>query len=186
VSLVTFPVFVPAVAAIILAIIAAARLRRAGDARKGSGLAITGAVLGSLSIIGGVALWVAVAHSGVFSGKLVSYTSLQAGDCIDMPHGIVHLYQRHPCDQPHEREVTGIVLDPSPDGALYPGTQTLTSEGATQCRSVSDAYVSGALDRTRYLGTFLYPKQLAWDNGERRLVCLIGNRDGTKLASSIR
>ncbi|HWW53100.1 MAG TPA: DUF4190 domain-containing protein, partial [Acidimicrobiales bacterium] len=72
VSLVTFPLFVPAVAAIILAIIAAIRLRRAGAAQKGQGLAISGAVLASLSIIGGIALWVAVAHSGVFSGKLAT------------------------------------------------------------------------------------------------------------------
>ncbi len=181
----TFPLFVPAVAAIILAVIAATRLRRAGAGRKGQGLAISGAVLGSLSIIGGVALWVAVAHTGVFSGNLVSYTNLQAGDCIDMPHGIVRLYHRYPCDQPHDREVTGEVLDPSPDGSLYPGTQALTTEGATQCRSVSDTYVGGAVDRTRYLGTFLYPRQLSWNNGERRIICLIGNRDGSKLASSV-
>ena len=176
----------PAVAAIILAIIAAIRLRRAGAAQKGQGLAISGAVLASLSIIGGIALWVAVAHSGVFSGKLATYANLQAGDCIDMPHGIVHLYHRYPCDQPHDREVTGTVFDPAPDGSPYPGTQALTAEGATQCRSVSDSYVSGTVDRTRYLGTFLYPKQLSWDGGERRIVCLVGNIDGTKLASSIR
>jgi hypothetical protein len=186
VSIFTFPVFVPAVAAIILAIIAAVRLGRANGAVKGKGFAIAGVCLGGLSVVGGIALWVALASSGLFNGHLTSYADLQAGDCINLPSGIVQVFHTLPCDQAHDREVVGVVVDPSPSGAPFPGTTALKAE-AGQCSGQLANYIGAfPINVTRPTLTYLYPQQLRWNTGERHIVCLVGHSDGSKLTAAIR
>ena len=186
IALFTFPVFVPAVAALVLAAIAWARLRRPDRAAGGGVLAAVGAVLGTLSILGGIALWVAVAHSGVFNGQLVVYDNLQTGDCINLPSGVLRLYHRFACDHPHQREVSAVVLDQSPSTAPYPGTAALIAEAEGQCGLATQGYLGSGLDQSRYGLTFEYPTARGWANGERRILCMIARRDGSKLTSAVR
>jgi hypothetical protein len=188
VSIITFPVFLPALAAIILALIAFPRVRRGKGAVRGRGLAIAGITLGVLSILGGVLLWVGIAGSGLLTGHITRYADLQTGDCINLPSGgIDQAYHTLSCDQSHDREVIGVIVDPSPSGTPYPGATVLVPEGRLQCNGQIASYFSGFPFTGAGLNlTFLYPARTQWDTGERHIVCMLGHPDGSKLTAPLR
>jgi hypothetical protein len=180
VSLVLFLAFIPAVIAIVLAVVAALRIKRSAGERTGRSLAAIGGGLGVLSLVLGGLVVALLVSSHIFEGHLTRYADLQVGDCFDQPGGIIHLYRRLPCTKAHDRQIVGVVLDPSSADAGYPGTTTLIGEGRTQCAAASSAFVLRPVGGG-YRQTFYYPNRVSWDNGERRILCLVSSADGTKL-----
>jgi Septum formation len=179
VSLVLFFAFIPALVAVVLAVVAGFRIKRSAGARTGRALAGIGGGLGLISIVMGVVVIALVVSSHLFDGHLTRYADLQLGDCFDQPSGIIRLYRRLPCKRAHDHQVVGVILDPASANAGYPGTAALIQEGRGQCAAASSSFLlpPGA----SYRQTFYYPNKLSWDNGERRILCLVGNADGSKL-----
>jgi hypothetical protein len=181
-----FITFLPALAAIVLAIVALTRIGRSAGARTGRPLAVIGAVLGALSIVVGIAVVVAITSSGVFSGHIVGYSSLESGDCFNLPSGFVSLYHTYPCSYAHDAEVFGRTFDPAPPGAPYPGGTRLTAEARLTCAGELRIYVTTTFDLSRYREQFLYPLSAGWGNGQRTIICGLRSADGSKLTGSIR
>ena len=79
VSLPLFVLFVPAILAIVFGAISR---RNVSDGNKtGGGMATAGLVLGILSLVGGVVFLIAAIAADDEFGDTVRYSSLQPGDC---------------------------------------------------------------------------------------------------------
>jgi hypothetical protein len=183
-SVVLFFLFLPALAALILAVVAGRRIKRSAGAKTGRALAGIGAGLGVLSILLGVVVVAALARSHLFEGHFTTYAGLRTGDCFDEPSGIIRLYRRLPCTHAHDRQVVGAVVDPAAADANYPETTALIAEGNGRCPSITSTFASGPVNPS-YSSSFLYPGQPRWDNGERRIICVVKRADGSKLTGSI-
>ena len=186
VSVLLFFLFLPALAALVLAVVGLVRIRRAGGAATGNGLAIIGGALAVLSLVGGALLVGVITESGLLTGHLTKYASLRAGDCFINPKGIVravNMFQVVDCSRAHDGEVVGRVTDPSSGDAPYPGTIALIAEGRQLCPAQVRAYTGGLLDTSRYAPRFYYPRQSNWDSGERTIVCVVGNVGGSTSGS---
>jgi hypothetical protein len=80
--------------------------------------------------------------------------------------------------------MVGEVIDPSGGNADYPGTAALITEGSSQCPIAASTFLAGPVDRSRYTPTFYYPRKVSWDNGERRIICIVKSAAGSKLRGS--
>lgn len=163
-------------------------LRYARGARRGRGLAIGGLVTGALGIVA-VLGWAALVLSdedfraaatellqhGVLLATGQTWANLAPGDCLEEileanPLGTVDI---EPCDKLHVFEVFGVYE--YPEGAsTYPGTEALTSTGADFCGGAAFTdYVGVDYQSSRYDARPLVPDERSWQQGPRRIVCLL-------------
>ena len=184
VSVLAWFTLLPAVIAIVLGIAALRRLSRSGGASGGRALAVIGMAVATVSLIAGIATDVAIAHSDLFTGHIVTYADIQTGDCVNLPKGLFRVYRRVSCDHAHDREVYGTFESTSSSGG-YPGVSEFLAQANQQCPPQLRAYAP-TIDGTRYRATYLYPRPTSWDNGERKVICMLRSASGAKLTSSVR
>lgn len=99
---------------------------------------------------------------------------------------------REECDKPHDFEVfDAIDLLPTssnlPDAA-YPGADTLKDVGVPRCQLMLDS--QWIKDGSKLKMSVLVPSENAWKkdksgNAQRKVFCVAGNKDGSKLDGSI-
>ncbi|MFG2004736.1 septum formation family protein [Spirillospora sp. NPDC048911] len=172
------------------AIAALVQIKRRNE--KGKGLAIGGLAAAAAWVVGIVAVVVA-AYSFVpdrdeagrisKSGKALVST-LKVGDCFtgfgaDATNILVTAL---PCSKPHDGEVVAKVK--LPDGS-FPGR----AETERQAEAVCEKEIGTVYDRSRYVDDLdLYassPDKLAWDDGDRSVVCIMRYTGGGLLTSAL-
>jgi hypothetical protein len=186
VSLLTFFLLLPAVIAVVLALIGYRRTRRPNSGKAGGAVAVVGGVLGVLSILAGGLLLTILLQSHILSGTPTSYTGLASGDCYNPPVGLIRVFHRVSCSGNHEGEVTGSFQDSAPQGAPYPGSNLLTADVIVGCQRETMGYIGAPLDPSRYSVHFYGPSRFQWNGDERTIVCTVRSADGSKLRGSIR
>jgi hypothetical protein len=186
-----------AVLSVILGIAALAEIRRTG--KRGKGLGIAGIALSGVWTASLVALFIVGATTGGgtsgtgtgASGSTghashpasESVFSLQVGTCFDNPAGnALGITSVTPiaCTKAHNAQVFA-AFDTT--GSSFPGTTAVERRAQTGC----NARISANLDQSKITSTmslhFIFPQQLAWDGGQRRINCLIV--DSQNMTSSV-
>ncbi|MGW7446512.1 DUF4190 domain-containing protein [Kitasatospora sp. NPDC054795] len=193
-SLVTGLLLVAPVA-LVFGILALVQINRRKE--RGSGMAVTGLVLGT---IGTVLLALALGAADFSSARAgrfgqapkapagsVHWSELKAGDCYDSPQGgsttqgngdeTVYWVHRVACTEPHHGEVAGTAELPSGNG-LYPGESAARESAGRLCRAVLNGY---ALDQWTVPDgmddVYLYPTARNWASGSRYVTCAYEDRE---------
>ncbi|MFJ6383505.1 DUF4190 domain-containing protein [Kitasatospora sp. NPDC092039] len=193
-SLVTGLLLVAPVA-LVFGILALVQIKRRKE--RGSGMAVTGLVLGTIGTVLLALLLGAADFSSPRAGRFgqapkapagsVHWSDLRAGDCYDSPEGgstadadgdvTVYWVHRVACAQPHHGEVAGSAEIPSGNG-LYPGESEARESAGRLCRKVLDGY---ALDQwvvpDGMDDVYLYPTARNWESGARSVTCAFEDRD---------
>jgi hypothetical protein len=179
---------------VILGISALAEIRRTG--KRGKGLGIAGIALScvwTVSVIGLIVVGATTGggSSGTGAGSSssaghagsVSVFSLPVGTCFDNPSGNtlgINSVTAIACTQAHNAQVFA-GFDTT--GSSFPGTAALERRANSGC----NARISGNVDQSKITSTmslhFIFPQQLAWDSGQRRISCLIV--DSRNMTSSV-
>ncbi len=181
-SAVVFFIVFPAVIAVVLGIVALRKMKKT-TVRKGRGLAIAGVIIGVMVAVGGLAFDVMV---GSLFSTGTSYRDLKVGDCLDDPGGRVFRVTRHSCSGSHERQVFATFDDPASSSAPFPGTTPLRTLAEGECVSRFARIASSVPNRSALRVFFLVPIESSWKNDDnRRVVCMVGNRDGSLLTGSL-
>jgi len=186
-----------AVLSVILGIAALAEIRRTG--KRGKGLGIAGIALSGVWAVTIIGLFVVGATRGGgspgaatgSSGSTtrpshpasVSVFALPVGTCFDNPAvtalGITSV-TAIACTKAHNAQV---FAEFDTTGSRFPGTAALERRADSGC----NARIAANLDRSKITSTmslhFIFPQQLAWDSGERRISCLIV--DSQDMTSSV-
>jgi hypothetical protein len=182
-----------AVLSVILGIAAMAEIRRTGQ--RGRGLAIAGFALSGVWVAAIVGLIGLGAVTGGSSGNnpssapassagnspattqastpaSVNVFSLPVGTCFDNPSGnlfSINSVTPISCSTAHNAQVFGQF---NVKGTSFPGTAAMERRADNGC----NARISGHLDQPKVTSTmslhFIFPRQLAWDSGQRRISCL--------------
>ncbi len=181
-----------AVLSVILGIVALAEIRRNGQ--RGRGLAIAGIAVSGVWLVAVIGLIVLGATSGGGSGTgtgaaarasnpaskpshqaSVNVFSLAVGTCFDNPAGqefSINSVTAISCSQAHNAQV---FAEFNTTGTSFPGTAALERRADNGC----NARISGNLNQSKITSSmslhFIFPRQLAWDSGQRRISCLIEN-----------
>ena len=186
-----------AVLSVILGIAALAEFRRTG--KRGKGLGIAGIALSGVWTVTIVALFVVGATTGGGSpgagtgssgstGQAshparVSVFSLPVGTCFDNPAGTtlgITSVTAIACTKAHNAQV---FAEFDTTGSRFPGTAALERRANSGC----NARITGNLAQSQITKTmslhFIFPQQLAWDSGQRRISCLIV--DSQDMTSSV-
>jgi Domain of unknown function (DUF4190)/Septum formation len=184
-----------AVLSVILGIAAMVEIRRSG--KRGRGLAIAGFALSGVWVVAIVGLGVLGAVTGGSNGSnppsgaptisashspattpastpaSVNVFSLPVGTCFDNPSGnlfSINSVTPIACTKPHNAQV---YAQYNAKGSTFPGTTVLDRRADNGC----NARISGNLDQSKLTSAmslhFIFPRQLAWDSGQRRVSCLI-------------
>ena len=74
------------------------------------------------------------------------------------------------CEQPHDNEAYA-AFD-LPDGE-YPGDAQVLAEGSARCLERFEGFVGVPYDSSGYDVDALTPTRLTWDDGDRRVVCIL-------------
>lgn len=117
---------------------------------------------------------------------------LEVGQCGDVPRvrvggaldpaRIVEV----PCDQPHDVEVASVFEHPSARGVRFPGEANVDGYATDECLRRFEAYV-GSPYRTSTLDVaFVAPGEEGWDDGDRRVACIVYHADFAPLTGSVR
>jgi Domain of unknown function (DUF4190)/Septum formation len=184
-----------AVLSVILGIAAMAEIRRSGQ--RGRGLAIAGFALSGVWVALIVGLIVLGAVTGGSGGSnppsgapaspashspattqastpaSVNVFSLPVGTCFDNPSGnlfSINSVTPISCIRAHNAQVFAQF---NVRGASFPGTAAMERRADNGC----NARITGHLDQSRITSAmslhFIFPRQLAWDSGQRRISCLV-------------
>jgi hypothetical protein len=186
--------FIPvaAVAAVVLGAVALRQLRRV--VRGGRSAAVAGVVLGSVWVVG----WVAIlalgatgtpqrdADTGALTpGTRVEVVDLQAGDCFDgvptSADAVVTSVTGMPCAGPHEAQVgTTLVL---PDQA-WPGRDQAAALARDACSTKVGRFIRDQ-DLERVALTDVYPSTLPDWSRDRGVACVLVAADGGRLTGTV-
>jgi len=184
-----------AVLSVILGIAAMAEIRRSGQ--RGRGLAIAGFALSGVWVAAIVGLIVLGAVTGGSGGSnppsgapasparhspattqastpaSVNVFSLPVGTCFDNPSGnlfSINSVTAISCIRAHNAQVFAQF---NVKGTSFPGTAAMERRADNGC----NARITGHLDQSKITSAmslhFIFPRQLAWDSGQRRISCLV-------------
>lgn len=179
---------------VILGIAALAEIRRTGKRGKGLGIAgialscvWTATIIGLFVVgatTGGGSPGAATGNSGSTSHPAsVNVFSLPVGTCFDNPTGNtlgITSVTAIACTKAHNAQV---FAEFATTGSRFPGTTALERRANSGC----NARITGNVDQSKITSTmslhFIFPQQLAWDSGQRRISCLIV--DSRNMTSSV-
>ncbi|WP_157855404.1 DUF4190 domain-containing protein [Kitasatospora purpeofusca] len=173
--------------ALVFAVVALVQISRRNE--KGRGLAVSGLVVGVLSLIVSLIAFIGLAAIGFDEERYadsrhgpkgsVAVNDLRVGDCFDQPPlsgdpGSTSVYWVRvvPCTAPHHAEVAGTVVLPSGRDDQYPSGAEMGRNAEKLCGPVRDDYafdswlVPDGMDDYYY-----YPGTRAWMTGDRRVTC---------------
>lgn len=176
-------------------------VRTKDPARSGRGLAIAGIVLGALGTVGwailvGAVLFVAnnqdfqdaftegfeeSYQEGLQEGMGLGYDQ---GDCFDLPYEATTLEEISPadCDTPHTSEVVGVH---TLEGDTFPGTDAIETSFEDLCSRSFTVYVGIGYEDSSLSMYYIGPDETTWGFGDRQMLCVVENPDGTPLEDSV-
>lgn len=166
------------------------RARRSGAPQRGTGLAVTGVVLGVLVTVAWVAaIWFVVwavqmsdrgednaDPADVTEPVEIFFVDVNPGHCLDLPPFGASRVTIMPCDSPHDAELLAMLpVQLGPDGA-YPGLGSMRREGAARCEATLAALPSASADLFQPLS--LAPPEDLWNDDHHEVWCFAKSRHG--------
>jgi hypothetical protein len=160
--------------------------------QRGKGMAIAGIVLGSLWLLGWVALVVVAVASDeparspsgeVTRQSEVFVDDLKAGDCFSGgKKDEIDLVTVIPCASPHESQV--VITFELPDGP-YPGEDKVTEAAEKGCIDKADPLVTDrAYDELD--PTYIYPSDSYTWRGDHTVLCIVEAPSGTTTGTALK
>ncbi|RST06096.1 DUF4190 domain-containing protein [Streptomyces sp. WAC07149] len=170
---------------IVFAVVALVQIARKGE--RGRALAVAGLVVSLLTtavLVTGVTRYAEhftgapgrARYAEQVEGQLTGMDELRVGDCFNVPGGDLldetRFTYRIGCDRVHDAEVTAATaIGQNP----YPGKGWLEETATNTCWKAQDAYAMDSWALPGYAEMFYFtPSPDSWQNGDRRLLCLIG------------
>lgn len=137
-----------------------------------------GAIVLSLSAL-------ALAGCSILTGTPEGETdvfSVKVGDCINATGGDeISSIPVVPCDEPHDQEVFDRF---DIDGDTFPGDQAIEDERVAYCEGDAfTSFVGVSYEESMYATSGLTPTQSSWDQGDREVLCTIGDPAGQTTGS---
>lgn len=138
-----------------------------------------------------VALALVLILAGFVLNKLssddgVKYSDLKAGDCFKQPSGRFNNVETVPCEEQHDLEVFATLDHPAAKDAPFPGMDTLVRYASPQCLSQFQPYAGVPFDQLNLKDVYITPRESAWKDGARRLVCAVGSGEDQPTKGSIK
>lgn len=185
---------------IVFGIVALVQTRKNGE--RGAVLAVWGLVVSLvMSVVAVLAVPVAVrtvdaldersrsrggaGAYGAVEGTLVDASELRVGHCFNVPDGdllaeAAPVY-RTDCAEVHDAEVTSAT---SMSGSRFPGAEEVRDIAVRDCWSAQDAYAMDTWALPPSAGMYYFaPSRGSWNDGDRRIVCVIGTEHGEQRGS---
>jgi hypothetical protein len=154
--------------------------------RDVSPLAVVGIILGVIALVGVAAGVLVVVTHGFRPKTVVTYRpaavfGLQPGQCVNS--GSVALNATVvSCARPHDAEVFAVFSLPA---APWPGASAVRVDADNGCASRFGGYIDPQLATASLTQEFVYPNKVAWQAGQRTVVCEVSAVDG-RLTGSVR
>jgi hypothetical protein len=95
---------------------------------------------------------------------------IEVGDCYDEPPDDRGQVTAIACDQPHDNEAYAAFQLPDGD---YPGDEAVLADASARCLERFGGFVGIGYDRSGYDVDALTPTRLTWDDGDRKVVCIL-------------
>lgn len=171
---------IPAIVAIVLALVSRKRINR-DPAKKGKGLATAALIIGIVAALVGIAVDVGI---GIYLSQATTFEDLAPGDCIKAPGDDDSLLRTQSCSGNHEREVFAVFDSSASSFDSYPGRENLASDAQAECTARFPATGTNP-PKSDLRPELIVPSRSDWNDGERRIVCLVGREDGRPLSGPI-
>jgi hypothetical protein len=95
---------------------------------------------------------------------------IEVGDCYDEPEDDRDPVAPISCDESHDNEAyAAFQLE---DGE-YPGDAAVLADASTRCLERFEGFVGVTYDSSGYDVDALTPTRLTWDDGDRKVVCIL-------------
>lgn len=117
---------------------------------------------------------------------------LEVGQCADVPRVRVGApidpatMATVPCDQPHTVEVAAVFDHPAGAGVDFPGVAAVDGYATDQCLLRFEDYVGTPYEASVLDVAFVAPGEDGWDDGDRRIACVLYHLDFEPLTGSVR
>jgi hypothetical protein len=165
--------------------------RTGAGKRGGRGLAIAGLVIGVLGLLGSIPVVVLAIRSTPTrdaSGQIsregsLTIDDLRAGDCLASPisEGQTKRVDVVPCSASHRAQIYSVFSLPA---GPYPGDTGVTDQSQEGCGTRLTDEERERIGADELSMSFLYPQSANWSLGDRSVLCLLSNQDGTALAET--
>jgi hypothetical protein len=143
---------------------------------------IAGAVvIAALLLIG-----IGVALGRTFQEKGVRYSDLKAGDCFQQPSGRFNKVKTVPCTVEHDLEVYAVLDHPAAPNEGFPGMDALVRYANPLCLAQFRPYAGVGFEQLNLKDVYITPRESAWRDGARRLVCAVSAGNDQPTSQSIR
>jgi hypothetical protein len=106
---------------------------------------------------------------------------VEAGDCYQQPEDERTTVAPVSCEAAHDNEAFAAFQ--LPDGA-YPGDRRVLSDGRAGCFERFEGFVGVPYEDSGLDVDALTPTRLTWEEGDRKVVCILFNVNGEQLEGS--
>jgi hypothetical protein len=149
-------------------------------------LAVAGIILGVIALVAVAVGVLAVVTHGFRPKTVITYRpaavyGLRPGQCIDSGSDALK-FTVLSCARPHDAEVFAAFTLPA---AAWPGASAVRVDAGNGCASRFDSYIDPQLAAASLTQAYVYPNQVAWQAGERTVVCEVSAVNG-RLTGSVR
>ena len=124
--------------------------------------------------------------SRAVSEEGVKYSELKAGDCFERPSGRFKNVETVACDQEHDLEAFAVLDHPAPEDAPFPGMDALVRYAIPECNRQFPGYAGVPFEQLNLKDVYITPRESAWKDGARRVVCAVGSEDERPTTGSIK
>jgi hypothetical protein len=156
--------------------------------RDVSPLAVVGIILGVIALVGVAAGVLFVVTHGFRPKTVVTVTyrpaavfGLRPGQCVNSGSDALNATVVS-CARPHDAEVFAVFTLPA---APWPGASAVRVDADNGCASRFGGYIDPQLTTASLTQEFVYPNKVAWQAGQRTVVCEVSATDG-RLTGSVR
>jgi nitrogen fixation-related uncharacterized protein len=185
-----FMLLVPALLALVFGVVSLRQVRESAGRVTGRGMAVTGIVLGTLSLAGGGLFWWAGATGRLDdeNGNSVfdDPAELVVGDCYDLPDsGEFGVASRVACGEPHDGQYfhSEALRKGRED---FPGTGEVERRSEEACgRSEFTEFVGVPIEESRYSVFYLAPAEFSWTARDGEVQCFVANYDESPIIGSV-
>ena len=149
-------------------------------------LAVAGIILGVIALVAVAVGVLAVVTHGFRPKTVITYRpaavyGLRPGQCIDSGSDALK-FTVLSCARPHDAEVFAAFTLPA---TAWPGASAVRVDAGNGCASRFDSYIDPQLAAASLTQAYVYPNQVAWQAGERTVVCEVSAVNG-RLTGSVR
>ncbi len=116
----------------------------------------------------------------------VKYSELKAGDCFQQPSGRFNRVKTVPCTEEHDLEVYAVLDHPAPPKAPFPGMDALVRYANPLCLGQFRNYAGVPFEQLNLKDVYITPRESAWKDGARRLVCAVGAGNDQPTSQSVK